>query len=695
MAGLLVPVVFVLGCLAAIVGRDRLGFGHTLREAVLASGTACGGFVWATVELLGVFDGLRKWPVLLCWAAAAVALGVYVWRNRDRLVGRWPSIRWPGLVTAFYATVSGVVLTWTGLTAALVPTTNIDALVYHLPRQLQWVQNGNVAHFPTQDYRLTVSPPFAEFAGVTFWTLTDGDCWSNIPQWAALGLTMVAVGLTARELGTPPVGQWLAAALVAMLPIAFQQAASPKNDLMTAWWLSSLGYWVVRVWSTPAVSAGQAVMVGLSLGLLVLTKGTGTVFASPLAALGMTALVARRPAGWAVAVALITALVPLVNLGHWKRNLTVYGSIAGETFGLATDRITPGVVASNVLRNGSVQAALPITGWKAAIEQGVATLHDVAGVPLNDPAATWLPNFGYSVAFDPASWEMATAPVHALLVLVTLGAIPLSLNQPGGRQRVIALIGATAAFVAFSAAFKWQPSNSRLLLPVEVLFAAPVAFVVARPGLHWLGVAGVAGALVVLLPIASKNAADLPGLGRPWAERWSPEARYGPFEKIAFVGRITAGRIRQLQPASIGIVNNTVSGWEYPVCRTVQQWATAAPRFGYFYPTPELHDPGFTPDAVIDVGTVDSPAVVRHPDSGRWYHVVNRIGIFTVYLPLKPGEEAIGTGYRLTAAGGWEPVGDPQPSGPPTGLQPITRFGVRVERPDSPGHAPHERPLTR
>ena len=633
MAGLLVPVVFALAALAVVAGRDRLGFGHTVREAVLAAGTLCGGFVWATVELLSPFHAVSKWPVRGCWIGAAVVLAAVVWRNRNELRDYPPVVQWPGALSALYATLCLGVLGWTGLTAALVPATNIDGLLYHQPRQLQWLQAGSVAHFPTQDYRLTVNPPFAEFCGLTFDALTGRDCWVNVPQWAAFGLTLVAVSLTVRELGAPRSGQWLAAALAATLPIAVQQAASPKNDVTAGCWSAAAGFWAVRVWSAKRVTWFESVLAGLSVGLLLLTKGTGVAFAAPIMILAGVGLVVRRPEGWISGMAYTAALALLVPLGHWVRNVYSYGTVSGQTFGLPVDPIGVGPTASNLVRNLSGQLSSPDDAWNAGIVSAVTQFHTLLSLPLNNPETTWQATLGFILVFDPTSWEEATAPVHWLLAAVTVVVLPLAATGPYRAARVVSVLSAVGALVAFCAAFKWQPSNARLLLPVEVMFAAPAAVALSLPMLRWLGPPAVVVAALLLSPILIGQAEQLPGVGRPWADRWTPEARYGPYTDAARLGRLAAGRVQLLKPRSVGLINNAACGWEYPVARTIREWVTPPPRISYFYPTPEQPEGAPPPDVVIDFSGGDSPNVIRHPDTGRPYRVSDRIGPFTIYQP--------------------------------------------------------------
>ncbi|HEY3788448.1 MAG TPA: glycosyltransferase family 39 protein, partial [Urbifossiella sp.] len=349
--------VFALAVAGVAAARDRLGVGHSLREAVLVAAALVGGFVVAVTEGLGALGELRFGPVLGCWLAAAFLLTCGVADHREKLAGWWqPTLPFHWSELGLLSLIILIVGT-SGLIAALCPPNNFDVALYHLPRQFQWIQQGGVAHFPTQDYRLTVNPPFAEFVGTHFMLLSGTDWLATVESWLSMIMALGAISLVGRELGLSRCGQMLAALFAATVPVGFHEATNGKNDWMVAFWLAATLFWVLRVWKAECIRPVEAIGAGLSLGLLILTKGTGGIFAVPLVIMGGLGLVLRRPRGWISALLAVAALTVLSNLGHWSRNYHAYGSISGKTFGLDNERHTPAVWASGLVRNVGVHLA--------------------------------------------------------------------------------------------------------------------------------------------------------------------------------------------------------------------------------------------------------------------------------------------------------------------------------------------------
>ncbi|HEY2909071.1 MAG TPA: glycosyltransferase family 39 protein, partial [Gemmataceae bacterium] len=326
-------VVFALAVLGVAAARDRLGVGQSLREALVAAAALVGGFIAAITESLGASGQLRFAPIFISWLAAALFLGIFVFRHRHNLSGWWKASEPFTWTQRLLLAAIAVIVAASGTVAVLCPPSNYDVALYHLPRQLQWLQQASVAHFPTQDYRLTVNPPFAEFVGLHLMALSGTDRLATVESWFAMLLTLAAVSLVGRELGLSRTGQLLAALFAATVPVGFHEAANGKNDWWVAFWLIASTYWVLRVGKAERIRLMEAVYAGLSLGLLLFTKGTGGIFAIPLVLMGGIALALRRPSGWLRAL-LITACLTLVpSLGHWSRNFNAYGSVSGKTFG--------------------------------------------------------------------------------------------------------------------------------------------------------------------------------------------------------------------------------------------------------------------------------------------------------------------------------------------------------------------------
>src|SRR5947209_7604154 len=144
MAVVVCGVVFALTVAAVITTRHRSGVGFSSRDAVVAASTLCGGFVVAVTEGLGALGELRFGPVLACWTALGFGLAAFVLVNRSMLTGWWSRSEPLGwLDTGLIALIAAVVGA-SGLIAVLCPPNNYDVTLYHLPRQVQWLQQESV-----------------------------------------------------------------------------------------------------------------------------------------------------------------------------------------------------------------------------------------------------------------------------------------------------------------------------------------------------------------------------------------------------------------------------------------------------------------------------------------------------------------------------------------------------------------------
>jgi hypothetical protein len=173
---------FAFFCLLACREAQK---GAPLRDAVIKSGVLSLLWVAAGAELLSLFNALSFWPLLLWWGVPAIGIGRSCIRGPRVSLALLPQDK--GARIALVA--AGLLLGITFLVSALTPPNNADALTYHLPRQVYWMQQHSVANFPTSNWRALSMPPLTEFAGVQLLILSDDDRWLNLISWFALVLT--------------------------------------------------------------------------------------------------------------------------------------------------------------------------------------------------------------------------------------------------------------------------------------------------------------------------------------------------------------------------------------------------------------------------------------------------------------------------------------------------------------------------
>ncbi len=599
------------------------------RELILIFATILAAYAAIVTEVLSAFIALTAMNVTIAWSVFVVVALAVAFRQRGTISLRWPRLAVLEIVPMLAV---GVVLAVTLALAIICPPNNWDVILYHLPRQVQWLQASSVAHFPTQDYRLTVNPPLMEYLGSHLMLMSGSDRMNSVLSWSGLVLTLIAVSLLARDLGVSRLGQWIAAASAATIPMAIHEAASGKNDGLVAFWLVAVMWWLVKLWTAPAIRLRHALFFGSTLGLLALTKGTGTVFAAPIVVLSIVPL--RRH--WK-AMLCAFAIALAFNAPHLLRNYQAYGSPAGKTFGLGNERHDLPAVTSNLLRNIAMNLATPNASWNARIERLVLRQHASLGLQASDAATTWGGQV-FQLDYAPQR-EQAGAPLHLLLIAVAAIASLFRLTKLWCLYWLVLLGG----FTAFCIAFKWQPWHPRLQLPLVTLASVAVG---------WLATRKYCEALSPLL-VASLLGAALPSL---FESELRPITGSSPLnvlrtdaETIRCLGDSQARDairdvVQRVGTKSVDLVNHGALPWEYPLTRALKL-AHNPRHVGYFYPV--VGSPNVDPaEVVVDISDHPGPRQIRHA-SGAVYVRVAVIGPFTLYepgpaIPGEPLDHAVG-----------------------------------------------------
>lgn len=528
------------------------------------------------VALILITEGLslgnRLTPGWLV-ASWALACGIGLWAFRARPLDRSPAA-FPTPMPRSALWLIGAILALTGAVALISPPNTWDSMTYHMPRVAHWSQAGSVTHYPTHILRQLWLGPGAEFVITHLYVLTGGDRLANLVQWLAFLACVVGSAIVAGELGGGPRARALAAVACATLPMAIAQASSTQNDLVAGFWMLSLGYWVLRFRGAPSV--GTAALVGVSAGLAGLTKLPAWFLAVPwlvaFAALGSP--LGRRRAICCIVVAGFSAVA--LNFGHVSRTIPLLerggpspkAAVAASPDFLPADwtlyvstTVDPRALASNVLRNAALHVVTPserVNGW---LQDIVVRAHRVMGFDPNDGRTTLGLGFpGFQVGPFKLHEDFVGNPLHLLAGLVAGVVVWRRRGAFGAPARLWAWLSVASA-IAFCAALKWQPWNSRLHLPLFVLVAPLIGVVFERH--RRLAVVCATGFCVLALP----------SLAATW-----PRPLLGPGSVLTMPR--TAQRFRNhphLQPvyeAAVSVVSDMGckrvglvlggDGWEYP-----------------------------------------------------------------------------------------------------------------------------------
>jgi len=376
------------------------------------------------------------------------------------------------------------IVTCVGLIALVSPPNNWDSMTYHMSRVVHWIQNRNVAFYPTHISRQLSQNPWAEFAIMQFQILCEGDRFANLVQWFSMVGSIVGVSLIAERLGANLRGQLLAGVVVATIPMGILQASSTQNDYVVSFWLVCFVYYTTRLLKAKEKARRADLLgAGASLGLAILTKATAYIFAFPF--LVWFVFSHLRKVGWRSLKSLSTlAVICLsINLGHYVRNYDLYGNPLGpagpgssDMGRYANEVLSIPSLISNMCRNASLHIGTPIKQLNAAMERGMRSVHRLLGVDINDPRTTF-GGTGYSIRKMSNHEDEAGNIIHLALVAASVAILIVSRQVRESPHLVGYSIAVTAAFVLFCLYLKWQPWNSRLHLPLFVLWAPFIAVV--------------------------------------------------------------------------------------------------------------------------------------------------------------------------------------------------------------------------
>ncbi len=655
------PALFVAACIAALGSRHRpLGNGDgrpPLRDAIVISLLMAGAWSAFGGELLSLFEGLRFWPLLVWWAVPTAALAAVAIAHRESLRGRLAVPSRPDPMTLVLTGATGVLLLVTGLIALLTPPNNFDALQYHMPRQLMWLQQASLAHYPVHDLRQLEFPPMAESAGVQMMILAGDDHWANMVSWTAFVGCVVLASAVARDLGAGARGQSLSALLVATGTATLQHAVNPKNDLAVAFWAHMLAYFAVRIRVDRTCRPARVVLIGLALGLLLYTKGTGYLLVPPLGALLAVWMLMQMGLRAIPAGLLIGVIAAGINAGHWWRNYDAFGhplgrSADGTGYRLTNEVHTPAAIISNIVRNIAQHTPLP-GEWgrpaNEAQERWISGLHRVLGIDPSDPRTTTPDNRIFDVRWRIGLDGCAPSPVH--LILAVLAPIGLwrglrrvvdppwrgrrpcpttsSRANPEGDGPALALYAASVgAFLVFCFVLKWQPWHARLHIPMFILFAPVCGFVMARaPGGPLKGII-VFGA-VFLATLAILYNTSKPLVGEYSLLRTTRGAMRFRGDASAYRAATAAAAVAaEFRPRIVGLSPDR-GGFQYSVQRVARDHITPTPRI--VSARPSLGPPPDETQPEVILGWNETGAVLNIAPGRRAYVSVAQFLPITVY----------------------------------------------------------------
>ncbi len=492
---------------------------HGWRESLVFASIPWALFVVVITEALTQFRWLTRIGVSIGWLGFVLACLVWMRRTKPDeqacTVGKEETA--PFQWTEWMAVGAiAVLLALTGVTALASAPNSWDAMMYHLPRIVEWINDRGVQFFPTIDRFQLDQAPFAEYTMLQTYLLYGSDRLVALVQWFGYAGCIVAASIIAKELGGQRRPQIVAAAICATIPTAVLEASGTKTELVGAYWIAVAVYLMLR-WRR-SQSWPLAAGIGAALGLSVFTKGTSYVLL-PCIVLACVAMWNRQTMRrFAVKLPLVAAIGILICTPLWVRNFKYCGSPlglpyfdgAGSVEGrlLRNTHITPAAVVANMARNVSLHMGVPSDRANAMLTQRFSAFMRAIGIDPDDPGQLNATSFGntprFEVRFHPRYEVLAGDSLPVLLILLAAGLYLVYRRKLGNEIGWIGL-GLIGAFVLYSALLRWSQWNARYLIPILLVGTVLSAIVLVRTWPRWVVDTIVWFALILAIPLALSN----------------------------------------------------------------------------------------------------------------------------------------------------------------------------------------------
>ncbi|MEQ8538253.1 MAG: glycosyltransferase family 39 protein [Coleofasciculus sp. D1-CHI-01] len=554
------------------------------RYSFLAALIIWGVILTAITELLSLLKLLTFGWLLVLWLAIDIGLIATYWRfygRNNHLISYFKNhlktiVKLPffsQLLVGSITLIVGVV----GLIAIVAPPNHSDSMEYHMSRVVHWIQNYSLAHYPTTTLEQLYQNPWSEFAITHFQILSGGDRFANLIQWGSMVASLIGVSLIAKQLGAQSRGQILSVVFCATIPMGILQSSSTNNDYVVALWLVCFAYFTLLT-IKEGVNLTHTCLLGASLGLGILTKGTAYIYAFPFCLwLAFWGIQTLRWRVWKP-VLIVLAIMMAINLNHYIRNFLLFGSPLGLSTGETNKEFSLVIWISSLSKNLSLHADFVryfglekiITPTTGITNKVIQILHQILGLDIND-VRTMSPKVSRFYVPALSTYEdTASNPGHLLLTGISFLLLIINKHLRKNSSLVTYFIVVLAGFLLFCFLFTWSPWRCRLHLPVFILFAPFVGIVLSK-SLNYRITNGLAVLLIVLsYPCVFQNSTR-PLLGENSVLTTPRIDQYFITQQQFQTPYVEAVQVTQSQNCSnIGLILEGTS-FEYPLWRLFKQ----------------------------------------------------------------------------------------------------------------------------
>lgn len=456
------------------------------RESLLLGTTLWGLIITALTEILSLFNAITFLSFIIFWSALLVILIAVFILSENKLSFLDIKAFIKTLNEFELAMIVGVVvlIIAVGITAFIYPPNTGDSVTYHMSRVIHWIQNQNLRFFPTSFLNENDRNPWTEFAILQFQILGKGDLFANSINWVFMIGSIIGVTLIAKKLNVSTRGQIYTALFCATIPMVVLQGSSTQTNLPQSFWLICFIYFAMQL--IDRFNFFHVIGAGAALGLSILTRVTSYLFAFPFLLWMVFLLFKHKVTKKWLTMILIALLTLAINSGHYVRNFGLYGN----PIGIASEQVTglplltnevfsPSAITSNVVRNIAIQFRTPFPKLNFVLTRIVVGIHDrILNIHVSDPRTTfaWTPNFIIGL-FD--VHEDGTANIWHMILIIAFSLLYL-IKKPRPKDMGLYILLVFIGFLMFCSVIKWNVWNSRLHIPLFILFSPLLGYSLSK-----------------------------------------------------------------------------------------------------------------------------------------------------------------------------------------------------------------------
>jgi 4-amino-4-deoxy-L-arabinose transferase-like glycosyltransferase len=358
----------------------------------------------------------------------------------------------------------------------LYPPNNWDSMTYHMARISHWVMNESIEPYPTHIYRQIYQPPLAEWMIGQLCILNKGDFFANSLQLLFLIGILAVSNLILDQLKYNKRVKFTALILITTTPSVFMQATSTQNDIVVGFFIITSLYFILRYFTL--FNWSSALLIGVNIGLALLTKGTAFVYMISVFLVTVILLIINlKNKKLSIVKAFphftgILLLCLLIPSPHFYRNF----KLSNDIFGASDDnyfneKINLKSTSLGIIKNIGTNLSTPITA--DITNQVVEKLHLVFNILINDK------NYSYNgIPFKLSKWNHNEDEVsNFLFIFLFIGLLIFILfrwKKSAKKLKYLTLF-CIFSFLIFSFILKWQPWHIRLLVPFFIMSCLPIA----------------------------------------------------------------------------------------------------------------------------------------------------------------------------------------------------------------------------